>query len=124
MTEFFAAALSFPTVVFTVLLLIAGAYWMLVIVGAAGMDVLDFDIDVEIGADGAAEGAAEAAAEGAAEGATEGAGHGGGGGIVGALMAAIRVKGVPLTIVLSLVVFYGWIITHLTTLRRGPGARR
>lgn len=145
MYEFFAATLSFPTVVFTVLLLVACAYWGLVILGALGIDVLDFDADggvdgavdgavdgvadgalegvadgaaegvAEGVAEGAAEGAAEAAAEGATEGAADGASEGAGNGIAGTLIAAIKVKDVPVTVVLSLVVLYGWIITQLTT---------
>jgi len=138
MYEFFAATLSFPTVVFTVLLLVAVAYWGLVILGALGIDIMDFDADgaadgaaegamegaaegaaeaaVEGAAEAAAEGAAEAAAEGAAEGATEGAAEGASQGLAGALLSAIRVKNVPVTVVLTLVVFYGWLVTHLVTL--------
>jgi len=141
MSEFFAAALSFPTVVFTVAMLVVAAYWVMVILGALGVDVLEFDVDASHGAgEGAMEGAMEGATEGAVEGATEGAVEGAveGGvhgategaaeagvegaadgashGLLGALLAAIRVKGVPITIVLSFLVFYAWIIAHLSTL--------
>ncbi|MBL4687419.1 MAG: glycine zipper family protein [Nannocystaceae bacterium] len=132
MTEFFNAALSFPTVVFTVLLLVTVAYWTMVILGAMGVDVLEFDVDgaadgaaegaAEGALEGAAHGAAEGAAEGAAHGVAEGAAHGSSHGLAGSLLAAFRVKGVPVTIVLSLVVFYGWIITHVTTLYVLQGA--
>ena len=73
MTEFLATTFSFPTVIFTVLLAVCCAYWLMVIVGALGIDALDVDFD---GLDGAADGAAEGAFEGAAEGAFEGAAEG------------------------------------------------
>ena len=66
MQEFLDAVLSYPTVFFTVLLAAAFMYWVLVIVGAMGIDVLDIDFE------GASEGVAEGAAEGAAEGLAEG----------------------------------------------------
>ena len=77
MTEFLATTFSFPTVIFTVLLAVCCAYWMMVIVGALGIDALDFDFDgVDGAADGAAEGAFEGAMEGVAEGAAEGVAEG------------------------------------------------
>jgi hypothetical protein len=39
MTEFLSAILSVPTVVFTVLLLVIILYWLMVIVGAIGVDI-------------------------------------------------------------------------------------
>ena len=40
MPEFLSAILSFPTVVFTVSLIVIVLYWLMVIVGAIGIDVL------------------------------------------------------------------------------------
>lgn len=60
MEAFLAAIVSFPTVVFTVPLLIIVGYWLLVIVGAVGSDLLD-------GATGKLEGAASAKIEGLAD---------------------------------------------------------
>ncbi len=79
MTEFLSTTLAFPTVIFTVLLAVCCAYWLMVIVGALGIDALDLDFD---GVDGAAEGAAEGVAEGAAEGIVEGVAEGAAEGIV------------------------------------------
>ena len=69
MPEVLAASVAFPTVVFTALLAISLAYWLLVLVGAVDLD----GGDVEGAAKGAMEGAAKAAMEGAAKGALEGA---------------------------------------------------
>jgi hypothetical protein len=119
MEEFLAVSLSYPTVIFTGLLAAAFLYWILVIVGALGIDILD----VHTGHHGVAEGAAEGAHEGAAE----GIGHHGhpghhgdhdigseheGGGMVGNLFA-FRLRAVPLTLVLSLVILVGWILCWL-----------
>ena len=51
MNEFLAASLSYPTIVFTTLLSFAICYWLLSLVGAVGMDSLDFDADVEVDVD-------------------------------------------------------------------------
>ncbi|MBH23815.1 MAG: hypothetical protein CMH57_04970 [Myxococcales bacterium] len=69
MTEFLQTLLTFPTIFFTVLLILVLFYWMMVIFGAIDLDALG-------GADAAAEGLAEGIAEGAAEGIAEGAAEG------------------------------------------------
>lgn len=117
MDEFLAASLSFPTVIFTVLLGIAAVYWVLVIVGALGLDVLD--------ADGGGGHAGHADI-----------GHGDVGhvhvghahGDVGhpgyhdvdssplvSLFVTLKLDALPLTVSLSLVFFWGWLISHLSS---------
>ncbi|MCA9655238.1 MAG: glycine zipper family protein [Myxococcales bacterium] len=144
MQEFLDAVLSYPTVFFTVLLAAAFMYWVLVIVGAMGIDVLDIDFEgasegvaegaaegaaeglaegaaegvAEGAAEGLAEGAAEGAAEGVAEGATEGAAEGaseGGAGVLAGLFYALKLRSVPLTLVLSLVIMLGWVMCFMGT---------
>jgi hypothetical protein len=118
MEEFLILSLSYPTVIFTALLAAAFVYWILVIVGAMGIDVLDVDLD---GAhDGVAEGAAEGATEGAAEGVTEGAtegateaSHEASAGLLAGIFYALRLRSVPLTLVLSLVILLGWVLCWL-----------
>lgn len=63
--QFLHVALSFPTVMFSVLLVLSLLYWLFVIVGAV-------DIDLFGSADGVAEGAAEGSVEGVKEGIVEG----------------------------------------------------
>ncbi len=96
MHEALAESLSFPTVVFTVLLGIAAGYWMLVVIGALGLDMLDAD-----SGDG---------------------GHGDGdhshptgdGGLLGSLLGSLHLNTVPTTIVVSLIAFWGWVVSHFS----------
>lgn len=48
MGEFIDAALGFPAVLFTFLLVIVVAYWILVVVGALDIEALDFDADSDV----------------------------------------------------------------------------
>ena len=47
MASFLEAFLGYPTVLFSILLGIALAYWCMVIVGALGIDALDVDADLD-----------------------------------------------------------------------------
>ncbi|MBL1285275.1 hypothetical protein ACFTXO_10290 [Streptomyces sp. NPDC057067] len=47
MTEFFSAAVAFPAVVFGGALVVVVCFWLLVLVGAAGPDSFDADLDSE-----------------------------------------------------------------------------
>ena len=73
---------SFPTVVFTTMLVIALAYWALVMFG-----LFDFDFGADGMVDGAREGGAEGLGEGGVEGMVEGAAAGIEGGVEGAVPA-------------------------------------
>lgn len=85
--EFLSVTLAFPTLLFTGLVLLAMLYWILVILGALGLDALDLD----------AEGSADA-------------------GFLSAARGWLGLRHVPLTVVLSLVFLFGWLFTHLGTL--------
>jgi hypothetical protein len=50
MSEFLNALLSLPTLPGTVLLTVCAVYWLLLIAGAADLDMLDFDVDAEVDA--------------------------------------------------------------------------
>jgi hypothetical protein len=120
LAHFLAVALSFPCVVYTVLLGIAIVYWLFVMIGAVHLDGGDGALDGA--ADGALEGAAKGVAEGAADG-LEGGGHAdggdlgdadGGGGHHGALagaMAALKLRSAPATLVLSVIVLFSWLFS-------------
>ncbi|MEZ4384871.1 MAG: DUF1449 family protein [Nannocystaceae bacterium] len=114
---------SYPVVVFTVGMALVVAYWLLVILGALGVEVLDFDIDgvadgaVEAAAEGAIEGAGEAAAEAMTEGAAEALGDGAGeaagevaGG--GGLLSFLGVGRIPVTMVLTILIITGWALSY------------
>jgi len=128
MTEFLTAILSFPTVVFTVLLIVIVLYWLMVIIGAIGVDVLHVGeaaggkIEgmvsgaVEGKIEGVVGGAVEAKIEGMASGALDGAagkvegaaGHVGGG---GGFLAMLGFGKVPATVVISSLVLWSWALT-------------
>ena len=130
---------SFPTVPWTVLLGVVVLYWLLVILGALDLDVLDGlgggGEALEGAGDGVAEGLAEGLGEGAAEGLGEGLGEGAaegladgaaeaGGGIAD-VVSALRLGSVPLTVVLSLTGVLAWILAYLgarglSPLMQGP----
>lgn len=145
MQEFLTTLVSFPTIVFTGVLSLTLLYWVVVIFGALDLDFLDsilgldsmdaaFDGALESIdgiADGAVEGAAEsidgaldAGAEGAAEGAADAAdaadADGTHGGLIAGLLNAMGVRGVPITIVGTFVVFWAWILSYLSTRFLGP----
>jgi hypothetical protein len=126
LAHFLAVALSFPCVVYTVLLGIAIVYWLFVMVGAVHLD----------GADGAADGALDGAADGAADG-IDGGGHadagghgghadgadggdGGDGGDAGdgghhgafaGMMASLKLRSAPATLVISVIVLFSWLFS-------------
>lgn len=114
MTEFLLAALTFPTVIFTVLLGISLGYWSLVITGLFGPEALDGVVDGVL--DGAVEGAAaltsredEEAEPGALALAEPRRG----------LLARYELRRVPVTVSLSLFTFFAWVLTHVTSLTAG-----
>ena len=105
MTTFLQSILAFPTVFFTILLGVTMTYWLCVILGAVGVDILDGDVAAGAkAAGGTLEGAAKAAggileggakaAGGILEGGVKGAADGlmgsakAGGGLEGAAKAA------------------------------------
>jgi hypothetical protein len=118
MGPFLALALSFPAVVYTVLLGVALVYWVFVVVGAAHVNLLG-DGAVDAAADAALEGAAKGALEGATKGMLEGAAEsldGGDGGDLGdvhggngGLIASLKLRSAPATVVLSGILLFAWI---------------
>ncbi|MEO1268676.1 MAG: hypothetical protein AAFX99_11300, partial [Myxococcota bacterium] len=174
MTEFLQIVLTYPTIFFSVLLILVLLYWLMVIFGAIDLDALSgadaaaegaaegladaaaegladaaaegladaaaeglADAAAEGLADAAAEGLADAAAEGLADAAAEGvadaaadgladaaadgladaAGEGaeevGGGGGLSGLLAAMSLRGVPVTLTLSVVILISWFSSFL-----------
>src|SRR5687767_4019067 len=133
MNEFLQVILSYPTVPLTIGMGIVLCYWLFVMVGAVGIDLLDG------AAEGATKGAAEAAAgalKGAAEsaaGALKGAAEGAGGALKGAgegaaelgggddlpssmsLLAWLGLGKVPVTIAGSALTFSAWFFSVILT---------
>ncbi len=86
MAALFSMLFSFPTALYSVLMVLCLLYWLLVIIGFA-----DFDLDVDVDVDGSLGSAA-------------------------GLLSALGLKGVPLPIVFTLLVFWAWVITSLVSL--------
>ena len=113
MDEFIAAIVSFPTVVFTVALLVVAGYWLLALLGGVGSDMLD-------AAAGKVDGAVDAMAgkvDGAVDGATgklEAVGGKVEGGL--SLLAAIGFGKAPATVVISMLVLFAWALSTFATL--------
>jgi hypothetical protein len=93
MDQFLAIALSMPTVVFSVLLILMLIYWLSVIVGALEIDLF--------GAHGPGDGVADGLAH---------AGHGHG--LFSALAGWLNLRRAPVTVVSSALVIYGWIFSY------------
>lgn len=135
MDEFIAAIVSFPTVVFTVALLVVVGYWLLALIGGVGSDLLDGaagKIDGAVDAmagkvDGALDGAVDAMAgkvDGAVDGAIEGA-SGKVDGMAGkleavsggfSLLAALGFGKAPATVVISMLTLFAWTLSTLGTI--------
>jgi len=88
--DFWTTILTFPTVLFTVMLGVLLLYWVFVIIGALDLDI--FTPDAEVDADLDLEPDASAA------GFTD-------------LLSSLGLGGVPFMIVLSLLVFFAWMLS-------------
>ncbi len=106
--QFLAVALSFPSVVYTVLLGIALAYWVFVMVGALHIDLLGDGVG-----DGL-EGAGHADAGDASDAGDAGdGGHGEHDGALTGLLASLKLRSAPATVVLSILLLFSWLLSVL-----------
>jgi hypothetical protein len=135
MAEVFVLALSFPSVVFTVLLGVVLIYWSFVMVGV---------IHIGEGSEGALEGHIDGATKGLMEGAVDhlggghadvgdiGGGHGdadfgdggdgghagdaddSGQGALATLMSALHLRSAPATVIFSLIITFSWLVSVVT----------
>lgn len=86
MQEFLDIVLAFPTIVFTVLMGISVIFWLMVVVGGVGGELLSVDVDLDVDVDA--------------------------GGFE--LLSVLGIGKVPLTIWAGVFVFWGWIISFFT----------
>lgn len=110
MTEFLNAILAFPTVLFTIPLGVVVGYWLTVMVGVVGIDLLDGDVgDFSLGAKAGAgevlEGGAKAAVEGGAKASLESVKGG------ASFLEVLGFGGVPVTVSVSFLVFFSWLLS-------------
>ncbi|MFO0615123.1 MAG: NfeD family protein [Polyangiaceae bacterium] len=119
---------SFPTIAFTAPLALCLVYWIFVLVGALDLDSGGGHAD---GVEGHADGALDHADVGHGHGdVADGHGHDGGDadgdggdaadadtdGFFATMMSALKLRKVPLTVRLSLLSFFGWLASGLTSL--------
>jgi hypothetical protein len=121
MAEVFVLALTFPSVVFTVLLGVVLVYWAFVMVG-----VIHIGEGSEGALDGHIDGTTKGMLEGATKGMLEGAVHQGGAdldldlddgephGALAAIMSALHLRSVPATVVFSLIITFAWLVSVVT----------
>ena len=87
MEHFFINITSYPTVIYTTLLLIVMLFWLLTVVGLFDMDILDVDIDFDTSEIGGALG----------------------------VLVTLGLTGVPFTLVLSILILYSWTLCSIIT---------
>lgn len=90
MDPFHQTVMSFPTVIFTVLLIICMLYWVVAVLGLVDLDVLDIDMDGDIDSADSIEAQ---------------------NGIAG-LLLKFGLGGVPLTITITLIALFGWLLSY------------
>ena len=90
MNPFHQTVTSFPTVIYTVLLIVCMLYWVIAVLGLVDLDVLDVDLDGDIDS---------ADSESVQEG-------------IAGLLHRLGLNGVPLTIVLTFIAIIGWLLCY------------
>ena len=90
MNPFHQTVTSFPTVIYTFLLVICALYWVVAVLGLVDLEILDLDMDGDIDASDSLEAQ---------------------NGIAGILFK-LGLNGVPLTIVLTVIAIVGWILCY------------
>jgi len=90
MNPFHQTVTSFPTVIYTMLLIICALYWVVAVLGLVDLEILDVDMDGDIDATDSIEAQ---------------------NGIAGILFK-LGLNGVPLTLVLTIIAIVGWILCY------------
>lgn len=88
MELFLQVALSFPTVLFSVLFCLVFIYWLVVALGGVEIDLLDVSMDSSLDGAGQVEG-------------------------VAGLLSKLKLNDVPVTVVVTLLTISGWLISYL-----------
>lgn len=97
MNPFYQNIASFPTVIFTFFLVVAVFYWLVAVLGLVDMDILDFDIPDVDGELGVNPDSGLSNPD-----------------VLAGLMLKFGLNGVPVTIIVSFIALFGWIICYYT----------
>ena len=90
MENFLLTSLTFPTVLYSGLLSIVTLYWIFSIIGFFDIDVLDINTELDMEAEGDIS-------------------------FLGQFLSKFKLDGVPLTISLSLIILFSWVLCFLVT---------
>ena len=91
MDPFYLNITSFPTVIFTLLLLFCIFFWLFAVIGVVDLDFLDIDIpDTDVSVNDGLSGA----------------------GLLGGLLMRFRLDGVPIPIIVTLISLIGWFFSY------------
>lgn len=122
MEEFLQIALSFPTIIFSGMLVGVVLYWLMVIIGAVDLDLLDFDIDIDTDFDVDLDMDIDADIDADVDGDfdVDADADAPSGGILRALMGAIGLGTVPVTIIASFVTLASWLLCFTAIYFLGP----
>ncbi len=101
MTEFYTTALTFPTLLYSILLAFCVVYWLLAATGLVDNDTIHGLLHHHDGLDGI-----QTAHHHHDSGATDSAG----------IIARLGLSGVPFMLILSVLAFFGWLITYFAQL--------
>jgi len=93
MNPFHQTVTSFPTVIFTVLLIVCALYWVVAVLGLVDLDIIDIDMDGDIDASDST-----SVQEG-----------------IAGLLHRLGLSGVPFTIILSFISVFGWLFCYYAT---------
>lgn len=111
MGNFLNIALTFPPVIYSLLLVVVIVYWLSVLVGVLDLDLFDIDVDMDLDLDvdvdmgGAMEGAVEGASDLSSS--STGMGHR----VLVGIFSWLSLGRVPVTISFSFFTLYAWIMT-------------
>ena len=114
MCELLEASLAFPTVSLTIVLAIAFLYWIFVILGALDIDLFSSDADFDGALEGHADGGDGHSHDGDADVADVHLAHG------NTFLRPLGLRRVPLTISITFIVLFAWIISLLCMYYLGP----
>ncbi|MDN3637707.1 DUF1449 family protein [Simiduia curdlanivorans] len=95
MDPFYQNLASFPTAIFSFFLILCLLYWLVAVLGFVDIDMLDFDVpdmdgDLDINAD-----SSHSTPD-----------------VLAALMLKFGLQGVPVTIIVSLIALFGWLVCY------------
>lgn len=111
MEEFVRIALSFPPVLFSLMLVVVVIYWIFMVLGFLDLDLFDFDVDLDVDLDLDVDIAAKGLIDGAAKGLIDGAAATSADGLHGifaSIFSALSIGRVPVTISFSIFTLAAW----------------